>query len=280
MSSNSSSFGPDPARGAGSVQEHPLRNGSVRNGADPIVRDGTDPGRAYLDPFQTWENRSRIVLTPIAAPSILGLFGFFAATLIVGSNIAGWWGSTASLPAVATYALVLGGLAQFLAGMWAYRARDAVATAMHGTWGAFWIAWGLTQLLTAGGALVPMSHPKDVAFGFWFITLALITGSGAFAALADNLGLFLLLGALATGSGFMAAGEVGGISWCEHLAGWLFVAAAGVAWYVATAMMLESKGGRVVLPLGKYKSGANVPGRQIVLPIAYESGMPGSRVGQ
>jgi len=233
-----------------------------------------------MDPFQAWESRSRIVLTPIAAPSILGLFGLFAATLIMGSNLAGWWGSTASLPGVATYALVLGGLAQFLAGMWAYRARDAIATAMHGTWGAFWIAWGLSQLLIASGALPAATRPKDVAFGFWFITLALITGSIALAALGDHLGLFLLLGALATGSGFLAAGEIGGISWCEHLAGWLFVAAAGVAWYVATAMMLEYTTGRVILPLGTYQAGANAPGRKIVLPQAYEAGLPGSRVGQ
>jgi len=30
-----------------------------------------------------------------------------------------------------------------VAGMCAYRARDAVATAMHGMWGSFWIAYGI-----------------------------------------------------------------------------------------------------------------------------------------
>jgi len=32
---------------------------------------------------------------------------------------------------------MFGGLAQFLAGMWAYRARDGIATLAQGTWGAY-----------------------------------------------------------------------------------------------------------------------------------------------
>src|SRR5438309_10881997 len=81
---------------------------------------------------ERWADRTRIVLTPVAAPSILGLFGFFFATLLVGTHMAGWWGSVATTVAVFPVAIFLGGVAQFLAGMWAYRARDGVATAMHG----------------------------------------------------------------------------------------------------------------------------------------------------
>jgi hypothetical protein len=45
-------------------------------------------------------------------------------------------GGTATLPlAPAPFAAMFGGLAQFAAGMWAYRARDAIATPAHGTWG-------------------------------------------------------------------------------------------------------------------------------------------------
>src|ERR687883_347959 len=69
----------------------------------------------------------RVVLTPIAAPSILGLAGFAGATFIVASNIAGWWGTPTSGLELAPFAAMFGGLAQFLAGMWAYRARDGIA---------------------------------------------------------------------------------------------------------------------------------------------------------
>ena len=92
---------------------------------------------------------------------MLGLFGFAGATFIVASNMAGWWGTPESGLALAPFAAMFGGLAQFLAGMWAYRARDAIATAMHGMWGAFWLAYGILNILLAAGALTaPAWRPE------------------------------------------------------------------------------------------------------------------------
>src|ERR687885_1795774 len=153
----------------------------------------------------------RVFLQPIAAPSILGLFGFAGATFIVASNVAGWWGTPESGLALAPFAAMFGGLAQFLAGMWAYRARDAVATAMHGTWGAFWLAYGILNILVAAGALAapkPWYHNPEV--GFWFFALAAVTASGALASLAENLGLFAVLSTLAAGSGVAAGAFIYG----------------------------------------------------------------------
>jgi succinate-acetate transporter protein len=232
---------------------------------------------AVADP---WQARARLVLTPVAAPSILGLFGFFAATLLVGSNMAHWWGTPSSALTVFPFAVMLGGIAQFLAGMWAYRARDGLATAMHGVWGSFWLAYGLYQLLVATGSLPPVATPLDPAFGFWFIPLAAITGLGAFAALARNVALFAVLAPLATGCGFAAAGWIGGYGWCLTVAGWLFVFAAGFAFYTAGAMMLAESYGRTILPTGELKAAAAVPGRSPTAPIEYAEGMPGSRAGQ
>ena len=42
---------------------------------------------------QAWLSRSRVMLTPIAAPSIMGLFGFMIATAMLGSWQAGWYGN-------------------------------------------------------------------------------------------------------------------------------------------------------------------------------------------
>src|ERR671931_1190449 len=97
---------------------------------------------------------TRVVLQPIAAPSILGLAGFAGATFVVASNLAGWWGTPSSPLALAPFAAMFGGLAQFMAGMWAYKARDAIATLAHGTWGSFWLAYGLLNILLAVGAIV------------------------------------------------------------------------------------------------------------------------------
>lgn len=162
-----------------------------------------------LDSMEAWTERSRIVLTPIAAPSILGLFGFAAATFMVASMLAGWWGAPlTAAPIIAPFAFFFGGLGQLLAGMWSYRARDSVATAMHGTWGSFWLAWGTLVLLTQTG-VVPATALQSRAFGFWFIALAVITIFGALAALATSAALFLVLGLLAAGSVLLAIGFVG-----------------------------------------------------------------------
>src|SRR5436853_7659715 len=53
---------------------------------------------------------TRVVLQPIAAPSILGLAGFAGATFIVASNLAGWWGTPQSPLALAPFAAMFGGL--------------------------------------------------------------------------------------------------------------------------------------------------------------------------
>src|ERR671933_2457264 len=167
---------------------------------------------------------TRVFLQPIAAPSILGLAGFAGATFIVASNLAGWWGTPKSGLALAPFAAMFGGLAQFLAGMWAYRARDAVATAMHGTWGAFWLAYGILNILIAAGALTaptPWYHNPEL--GFWFFALAAITASGFLASLAESLSLASVLGTLAAGSGIAAGAFIYGSHGWVQAAGWVFV---------------------------------------------------------
>jgi succinate-acetate transporter protein len=224
--------------------------------------------------------RPRVVLQPVAAPSVLGLFGFAAATFIVASNIAGWWGNASTPGYLFPFALTFGGIAQFLAGMWAYRARDVLATAMHGTWGAFWIGYGILQLLVVTNVLA-RGTPFNHALGFWFITLCAITFSGMASAVAEGgLGLAGVLGALAAGAGLGAVGFLTDNTSVQHAAGWLFVISAGLAWYVATAMMLDSSAGKTVLPLLRTTADANRPGARPTRAIQLEWAEPGVKKGQ
>jgi succinate-acetate transporter protein len=224
---------------------------------------------------------TRVFLQPIAAPSVLGLFGFAGATFIVASNVAGWWGTPQSPLVLAPFAAMFGGLAQFLAGMWAYKARDAVATAMHGTWGSFWLAYGVLNILLATHVLhAPTPWYHNPALGFWFFALAIVTASGALASLAESLGLFSVLSTLAAGSGILAGALIYGSHGWAQVAGWVLVFSAGFAWYTATAMMLAAAGGHVVLPLGKYSRAANRPGAKPIRPIELEWAEPGVKMGQ
>src|SRR5437763_15564707 len=134
----------------------------------------------------------RVMLQPFAAPSVLGLYGFASATFMVALHLTGVYGGAKTNGELWPFAAMFGGIAQFLAGMWAYRVRDAVATAMHGMWGSFWIAWGILNLLivTHRLPLVPPGSKSDPAFAMWFYTLAAITAAGALAAIAESIGLF------------------------------------------------------------------------------------------
>ena len=217
--------------------------------------------------------RARVYLQPIAAPSILGLYAFAGSTLIVAAELAGWYGSSQTALFLFPFAAAFGGVAQFAAGMWSYKARDAIATAMHGMWGSFWIGYGILHLLFATGALTAPQGPFP-ALGFWFIALAWITTMGAIAATAENVALTAVLGTLALGSTFAAIAELLGSDAWTVVAGWTFIVSAVCAWYTASALMFEGVAGRPVLPVGMTKQAQQEP------EVAVGTGEPGVAKGQ
>lgn len=222
---------------------------------------------------------TRVVLQPIAPPSILGLFGFAGATFIVAAHAAGWYGTSESGEYLFPFAAMFGGLAQFAAGMWAFKARDGIATAMHGMWGSFWLAYGILNLLGATGTLV-LPTGTFPELGYWFLALGVITGFGALAAVGENLALTAVLTSLTAGAGFLAVHYLTGVGWWETAGGWILIGSAIAAAYTAGAMMLEGAWGRVVLPLGKTDPEANIPGNKFTRPVQFEHAEPGVRMGQ
>jgi succinate-acetate transporter protein len=230
---------------------------------------------------EAWRARTRVVLTPVAAPSIMGLFGFMIATLMLGAWQAGWYGNAKSPLIIWPFALVAGGVLQSVAAIVSFRARDGVAVAVHTAWGAFWIGWGILELLVATHVMAPIPlGAASATFAFWFIALALVTFWGMVGSLAQSLGVFTVLATLTAGSCLTAAGFWAGSLATLRVGGWLFVISAAAAWLVAGAMTLEHAWGRTIIPLGKWSKSANVPGRVPTQPIAYPAGMPGVRVGQ
>jgi uncharacterized protein len=195
--------------------------------------------------------REQISLQPIAAPSILGLYGFTGATFMVAAHMAHWYGSDQSVMILWPFAALFGGLAQFLAGMWAFKARDGVATAMHGMWGSFWMAFGILWLLVAAGRVtIPANGAAFPELGYWFIVLAAITWAGTAAAGKESSVVATVLGFLAAGSTIAAIAELVGTEGLRILAGYLFIISALVAWYAATALMVNGVAGRTVMGLG------------------------------
>ena len=216
----------------------------------------------------------RVILQPIAAPSILGLYGLAGATFMVAAQMAHWYGSSSTTLLLVPFAAVFGGLAQFLAGMWAYKARDGVATAVHGMWGAFWMAFGVLGFLIATGRAPMPTTTLSPELGYWFIVLAVVTWVCMGAAAAENKALVTTLAFLAAGSTITAIALLIGIEGLVILAGYLFIISAIAAWYTGSALMLNEAFGRDVWSLGKSTQALQMP--RITAPI----GEPGVIRGQ
>lgn len=193
---------------------------------------------------------AQIYLQPVAAPSILGLYGFAGATFMVAAHMAHWFGGTRTDLYLAPFAALFGGIAQFSAGMWGFKARDGLATTMHGMWGSFWIAFGLLQLAFLNGSLAEPTGAFP-ALGYWFVVLAAITWVGVIAASAESKALLLVLGFLAAGSTAAAVANLLGLAGVSVLAGYLFLISAVLAWYTASALMLQGSFKHPVLGVGK-----------------------------
>jgi uncharacterized protein len=158
------------------------------------------------------------------------------------------------------FAAVFGGIAQFTAGMWAYKARDGIATAMHGMWGSFWVGLGILEVLTAAG-VIPSKEGPFPEVAFWFIAIAWITLMGTIAAAAENLALTSVLGTLFAEAVFAAIAYFQGITPGEGwtaIAGYTFMISAILAWYTASALMFEGVG-RPILPVGMTKQAQQMP---------------------
>lgn len=258
-----------------------VNEGQAGSGAEAKYGDRTLIDLATSDADEAWLARTRVTLTPIAAPSVLGLFGFATATMMVGAWQAGWYGNGSTAEILWPFAMIAGGILQIIAAVASFRARDSIALAIHGIWGAFWMGWSVLQILVTLKILPPIPFgATDGGFAFWFVALALITASGFFASMAQSGLLVVTLGTLSAGSALTAAGFFAGSLGTQRAGGWLFVASAAAAWLFATAMMLEQSFGRTIIPLFKMNKNANIPGRAASRPIEFSAGMPGVRVGQ
>jgi uncharacterized protein len=250
----------------------------MSTGTQPVTHGVTNGASAELG---LWRDHARVFLQPIAAPSILGLYGFACATFMVTAHQVGWFGSANSPLLIFPFATAAGGIAQGAAAIVAYKARDGLATAIHGIWAAFWLGYGFLNFMIALKLIpAPAPHAAVPELGYWFFTLAAITLVGMIASLGESLAITSVLAPLWVGVAFLGVFyTVGGTGW-EKVGGYITMASSFTAFYAASSMMLASTFGRTILPVGKYRKEANVPGGRHTYPIQFELGEPGVKQGQ
>lgn len=195
---------------------------------------------------------THISLRPIAAPMILGLYALASGVFLLGSITLGWFDGNNDPVGLFPFIGLFAGLAQLLAAMWSYRARDGLGTILHGFWGTLFLAHGVGNLLFATGNI-----PSPVAdlgeFGLWLLMASAITLVCTVAAVARSLMLSITtgvltissilatIGYLTDGTGLVTAGAIG------------FVITAVLAWYVASSLLVNDAFGRRILPLGRVR---------------------------
>jgi succinate-acetate transporter protein len=179
-----------------------------------------------------------------ANPAALGLFGFATTTWLLGMVNAGWFGDS-SLPMVLAMAFVFGGATQFSAGLLSAPRGDTFGFTAFCAFGAFWVSWGLFDVYYS--AHVP------AAFVGWYLFLwGLFTAVMGIGTLRTNLALFLTyLGALFTFV-LLAIGEWTGAAVFHFLGGYAGLITGAIAFYLASALILDEVFGADVLPLGLF----------------------------
>jgi succinate-acetate transporter protein len=232
-----------------------------------------------------WRERTRLVLTPIAAPSIVGLFGLGAAAFMLTALWARWYDSPNSALLFAPFVIVFGGLVQLGAAMVAFRARDGIATAVHASWGSLFVALGVVWILAGTGVLAIAVTGATPEIGLWLGVVAVITFIAALGEFPHSPVMALTLVALTAGSGLACAGFVASVSGLVTAAGWVMLAATALCAYTAGALMLDGSFRREVLPVhttgsARSENGNGAKSRVDVDVIEYPVGMPGAHAGQ
>lgn len=180
----------------------------------------------------------------IADPAALGLAGFALTTFMLSVFNAGWLGRSLE-PVVFGMALMVGGLAQLLAGMWEFRAGNAFGATAFTGFGAFWLSfWAFVQFYAEDIPAAEMGH----AVGLYLLTWAAFTGWMTIASFgvsrAVNVVFLLLLPTFL----FLGVGNYGGYADVVKLGGYLGLLTALAAAYASCASVTNATFGRTVLP--------------------------------
>ena len=188
-----------------------------------------------------------VISEKLANPAPLGLAGFGITTLllnVVNAEII----SKDAIGMVLPVGLFYGGLAQFMAGMWEAKKNNTFGFTAFSSYGAFWMAFAVMEILMINGALKPVSHEGLtvflVAWGIFTTYMFIGTIKISVALMVVFAGLAILFYLLA---------------WGQHnadvhkFAGYEGLFTAGAALYASAAGVINETWGRNLLPLGIIK---------------------------
>jgi uncharacterized protein len=153
-------------------------------------------------------------------------------------------------------ALVYGGIAQILAGMWEFRTGNTFGAVAFTSYGAFWISVYFLDFVVAPRVIV--IHGATVfhnAFAVYLYAWAIFTTYMFIASLRTSAAVAAVFGvltvtfwALAIGNASLA-GTTNLTNGTIKFGGWCGLVTAGLAWYASAAAVINSTFNRTLLPV-------------------------------
>jgi hypothetical protein len=192
-------------------------------------------------------------MATIGDSTTLGLWAFATGTWIIGAVIGGSYPFASSAGTIPVL-LIFAGVAQFIAGLYAFRRINSLAATAFCCFGSFSVTLAIIFLLESIHviALTPITL---VFQGFLLESFFFIAAALCVAALRTNMGLVAVLAALAIGYACAGVPELtnsvgrGGWGIVGSIGGYFLMASAFFAYYTGMAMVVNSTWNRELLPL-------------------------------
>src|SRR5437764_2379906 len=190
-------------------------------------------------------DRQTAVAPAIANPAALGLGGFALTTFVLSTHNAGlapdltWVG----------LAFFYGGLAQFAAGMWEFRAGNTFGATAFSTYGAFWLALATFVVLVLAGKVPAADISNDE--GWFVLSFAIFNTYMLFWSTRTNVSVFLVFLTLEITEIILFLGFFTASKGTIQLGGWVGIITAIVAWYGSAAVVANSMRAMPILPVGR-----------------------------
>lgn len=180
----------------------------------------------------------------VADPAPLGLAGFALTTFLLSAANAKWTRGVGD--GWLAYALVYGGIAQLLAGMWEFRNNNVFGSTAFSSYGAFWIGLFFYFRFIAPTPLENIANDLGwILLAFAIFTLYMLLMSAQ-----ANLAVFLVFLFLEIALILLFIGFFADSTNLIKFGGYVGIVTAAVAWYASAAGIAAGMGGKVRLPVG------------------------------
>ena len=177
-----------------------------------------------------------------ANPAPLGLFGFAMTTILLNIHNAGFFPINSMIIGMGIF---FGGGAQFIAGVMEWKKGNDFGSIAFMAYGAFWLTLVATWLAPLAG----VEKTDGNAMGCYLMMWGLFTLVNFLQTLKGHTVGKLLFGSLTLLFWLLAASNFTGSTLILNVAGWTGIVCGSIAFYEASAIMINARYEKTLLPL-------------------------------